>query len=250
MEVVIFSAGAVLRDQIRRAVEAALTYRQGALLSLYPDMPATGAELLQLARSDRSWLVIAQTGGDPAWLELCEAFQRRADRAWFLLLGRGAAECLAAVQRHLHLADYLLEQDPRLDDALRESLNRFTGGVVPLCGGLFTWRDETFHLTPFEEICYIETIKRTHRCAVVGRSARGELRCGIEDLIRRLDERFCLCRPSTIANLANVRGIDLKDRCLYFGGGLSCGFSASKRRFMRQLSQNSPSIGNLCYIKE
>ena len=128
MEIVIFSAGSVLRDQIRRTVEAALTYRQGALLSLYPDMPATGAELLQLARPDKSWLVIAQTGGDPAWLELCEAFQRRADRAWFLLLGRGAAECLSAVQRHLHLADYLLEQDPRLDDALRESLNRFTGG--------------------------------------------------------------------------------------------------------------------------
>lgn len=250
MELVIFSARPVLREKIRRTVEAALTYRQGALLSLYPDLPETGAELLRLAQLGGSWLVIMQTGGDPACLELCEVFQQWADRAWFLLVGSGAAECLSVVQRHLRIVDYFPEWDLHLEDDLRSSLLRFTGDLLPVCAGLFTWRDETFHLTPFEEICYIETIKRTHRCYVVGRDAQGELRGNIEDLIRRLDERFCLCRPSTIANLANVRGIDLKQRCLYFGGGLSCGFSASKRRFMRQFLQSSLSKRELCFIRE
>ncbi|WP_139232062.1 LytTR family transcriptional regulator DNA-binding domain-containing protein [Clostridium sp. DSM 8431] len=86
-----------------------------------------------------------------------------------------------------------------------------------------------------KDILFIETIKGKHKCVINHSKGKGILRIGINELILKLDSRFILCRPSTIANKENIIEIDFKNNIFYFNKDLSCTFSRNNKKKIKNL---------------
>lgn len=249
MEIVLYLLRSELRERVQRAVERTLCYKLANLLSLYPASFETRPQMLEIIRPEGDYIVVSELWGEaPPW-EDYHAIQRRGRRVRFLFIGDRMEHCIQAVREQMELLDYILLSEiavgvQRADDALEARLKgalfRAAQSIHTLFDGIFVmeYGGTEYRFLPFDVIYYIETIKNKHYCTVVYEGGSATVRESIKDLSRRVDDRFYVCRSSTIANLARVERIDLERRCLIFRGDLACGFSESRKEILRQAVKN------------
>ena len=79
---------------------------------------------------------------------------------------------------------------------------------------------------PFDEICYIESIKSSHKLNLYYDNGIITFYGLLKDVQEQLDDRFFRCHKSIIINKDKIVSVDKKQHIVQLGQGYSCVYSA------------------------
>ena len=82
---------------------------------------------------------------------------------------------------------------------------------------------------PLESICYIESVKSSHKLNLYYDNGMLTILGLLKDIEKQLDERFFRCHKSFIVNMDKVIEIDKNNRVLIFNVGYKCIYAAKYR---------------------
>lgn len=82
---------------------------------------------------------------------------------------------------------------------------------------------------PFDEICYIESIKSSHKLNLYYDNGIITFYGLLKDVHEQLDDRFLRCHKSIIINKDKIISVDKKQHLVHLGQGYSCVYSAKYR---------------------
>lgn len=78
---------------------------------------------------------------------------------------------------------------------------------------------------PFDEICYIGSIKSSHKLVLYYENGIIEFYSLLKDVEKMLDDRFMRCHKSIIVNKNKIIGVDKKEHTLTLSGGYKCEYA-------------------------
>ena len=79
---------------------------------------------------------------------------------------------------------------------------------------------------PFEEICYIESIKSSHKLQLYYDTGIITFYGLLKDIQEQLDDRFLRCHKSIIINVEKIVSVDKQQHIVVLGPGYTCSYSA------------------------
>ena len=78
---------------------------------------------------------------------------------------------------------------------------------------------------PFEEICYIGSIKSSHKLVLYYENGMIEFYSLLKDVEKQLDDRFLRCHKSIIVNKDKITEVDKKEHILTLSGKYKCEYA-------------------------
>ncbi len=78
---------------------------------------------------------------------------------------------------------------------------------------------------PFDEICYIASIKSTHKLTLYYENGIIEFYALLKEVEKQLDERFMRCHKSIIINKDKITSVDKNEHTLLISGKYKCEYS-------------------------
>lgn len=78
---------------------------------------------------------------------------------------------------------------------------------------------------PFEEICYIGSIKSSHKLVLYYEHGMIEFYSLLKDVEKQLDDRFMRCHKSIIVNKDKITEVDKKEHILTLSGKYKCEYA-------------------------
>lgn len=136
----------------------------------------------------------------------------------------------------LEALDYIVKNDEdNVRQRLQESLDfveeRQKNGYVR-CLNI---RNKQKNLSiPFNEICYIESIKSSHKLELYYDHGVFTFYGLLKDVEKQLDDRFLRCHKSIIVNKDKIVAVDKKQRILKLNPGYECVYSAKYKEMIEK----------------
>ncbi len=87
---------------------------------------------------------------------------------------------------------------------------------------------------PFNEICFIESVKSTHKLNLYYDNGMITFYALMKDICKQLDGRFVRCHKSLIVNTDKIVSVDKHQRMLELEQGYVCGYSPKYRELIEK----------------
>lgn len=231
MEITIFIADKIIRHKVRDLITNAIEKNKNFSLSISDQSPVTLNELKLLCNKNVKRLIVADISNEGIyngnWIETIKTLSSSYNRIFFVLLSNRDEKATTIFKNKMRVVYFVNLSEENLEEELYRVIKLLSKKTKRIY--VNDERDNLVRIL-FEDILVIETIKGTHKCMIMHKNGTNVLRIGISKFLDELDSRFVLCRPSTIANVDNIRKIDFFNNILYFDTDVKCTFSRNNKR--------------------
>ncbi len=227
MDIIVFSTDCERRRRIKSLTDKIISDKRLRLMSLHTANPQNSAELTDLFKSGKGYLVIMDISCCKTWKRIIAKISEEFKTVIFCLMSDSDEAAAEAVNLMLGICGYINISRKNAKKVFEKILEKIYGKISTICSGIMLIDGNgELKVIRYSDIYYIETIKQQHRCTVYHKNGSDIIRADISKLIKHLDARFEITRSSTIANLSEVEKIS--DRMMYFENGCFCGITAKK----------------------
>lgn len=243
MEITIFTADKVIRHKVRDSIVNAIEKNNIFSVSISDQSPVTLNELKLLCNERVKRIIVADISNEGIyngnWIETIKTLSLSYNRIFFVLLSNRDEKATTIFKNKMRVIYFVNLSEENLEEELYRVIKLLSKKTKRIYV-----KDESDNLVRilFEDILFIETIKGTHKCKIMHKNGTNVLRMDISKFLEKLDSRFVLCRPSTIANVDNVRQIDFFNNLLYFDTDVKCTFSRNNKRKIKSIFQSKTYI--------
>lgn len=170
---------------------------------------------------------------------------RKEDTRGFLIYVTAYGELAFETFRYkLEALDYIVKDNPEeMFRGIRRCLNVITERTM-------NERDEerqyftvkfmdTVRHVPVDEILYFETGEQSHRIILHGMKGRMDFTGSMKELQKSLGEQFLRVHRAYLANVRQIRALDIKEKKIVFANGEECLFSRQVKKHLLNLLERS-----------
>ncbi|MBE6050867.1 MAG: LytTR family transcriptional regulator [Clostridium sp.] len=235
MEFTIFTTDEIIRQQIKNTLSYSIRSLETKSLKISRINPKNILELEKLCEDGTERVIIADISnkeiynGD--WVQTIKYLSTTYSHTIFVLISNGDEKATTIFRNNMRVLYFINRFEDDLEHELRSFVDLYYNYLDKVKKYIYVSSESgNYDKILFEDILFIETIKGTHKCLITHKNGVHTLRIGINTFLKKLDSRFVLCRPSTIANIENISNVDFQSNILYFNKGVSCTFSRSNKK--------------------
>lgn len=219
MEILICTGSKYMWKKLSALADKFLCSRRSRYMSVSFNLFSTEKAIEAAVEKRKAAIVIIDVQSFENWQEIVQRIEAVSRAARICLVSASAEAAVNAINGLKSVCGYIL--GGRLEKMFAEVFSDLCGRLRTVCGGItVTHYSSVEKIIPFDEVFFIETVKRTHMCKILHKNGSDEVRADISKLIGELPDTFCIARSSAIANLSNVTAF--ADGELTFTDGSSC----------------------------
>lgn len=240
MEFIIISSNKIIKKKLMTMLKDIYFNISDDLLDFSINMPESITEFIDICIKGLKTIVIVDIslgkilGYD--WDEIISLFSAKYKNVFFTVISNNDEDARIILKKCTSVIYFINISKESLEDEILKMIDIIIDTDKEVIRYLFIENNNGFYeKIILKDIFFIETIKGTHKCNVTHKNGEGVIRGSISKISARLDEKFILCRSSTIANFDNVIKVDFKNNLLYFNQGCSCSFSRSNKKRIKEI---------------
>ena len=219
MEVLICSVRKTLWKTLFALTDKFLCKKRARYMSVSTNLFSSRRTISEAVKKYGSAIVILDVDSFTDWQSIAKDIERDGRGVKICLVSGSGKDAVDAINTLTSLCGYVCEG--KLSEMYKEVIERLYGRIKTICGGIaLTHYSSVDKVIPYDDIYYIETIKRTHMCSIVQKNGCDEIRADISKLIAELDVRFQYARSSVIVNLSMINSV--RDSEIFFPDDKSC----------------------------
>lgn len=240
MEFTIFTTDEIIRQQIKNALNRSLSNLETSKYKVSDKSPKDIIGLEKLCEDGIERVIIADINNEEIyngdWVQAIKYLSVKYSHIIFVLISKEDEKATTIFKNKMRVMYFINQFEDSIDQELNNVVNLFESASEKLKKYIYVSGESgNYDKILFKDILFIETIKGTHKCLITHKNGVHTLRIGINTFLKKLDSRFILCRPSTIANIDNVSNVDFQTNILYFDKGVSCTFSRSNKKKIKNI---------------